>query len=506
MYRYLAIVRQTDDAATRNAVDGMLSSIRGANRGLSCAHDGDCLTIFHTSCETGTNRSRRIGLDGILLGVLFRALPLGQAAPESLPACDIDFLRRNYWGRYIVFLRDKDGRYSVCRDPSGALPCYIMECDRSFIVFSHIDDLRLLLAPKLTINWHFIKSYLVFDRIVTSSTGFNEITQVLGGERVLLTARGITRSFYWNPIDIAETDVIDDAEDALAALAEVTRGCVRAWASQYDRIVHQLSGGLDSAIVLSCLSGAVHSRDIVCINLSTDAAETDERYFAKLAANNAHCELMEIRQSPYSKTLVQMLTAAGFASPQFATFESDAEDARRQLVTDRRAQAIFTGQGGDHLFQRRRDTLVASEYLHRNGVGAELPRLILDNARLSGRSVWSVLCACLRYAVARRSFDPYSAFGRSTLMTVDARQSVEDADIRHGWFPRHTAWPAAKFRHLFDIVDCQQFYAVRCTFADIVHPLISQPLMECSLRIPTYRLCDVTGGLEARQSGDGSRI
>jgi asparagine synthase (glutamine-hydrolysing) len=37
-------------------------------------------------------------------------------------------------------------------------------------------------------------------------------------------------------------------------------------------------------------------------------------------------------------------------------------------------------------------------------------------------------------------------------------------------------------------VDCQHFYAHTCEYADLVHPLISQPLMECSLRIPSYVL------------------
>jgi asparagine synthase (glutamine-hydrolysing) len=47
---------------------------------------------------------------------------------------------------------------------------------------------------------------------------------------------------------------------------------------------------------------------------------------------------------------------------------------------------------------------------------------------------------------------------------------------------------------IFDIVDCQHFYAHTCEYADLVHPLISQPLIECSLRIPSYVLA--CGGID----------
>jgi asparagine synthase (glutamine-hydrolysing) len=57
---------------------------------------------------------------------------------------------------------------------------------------------------------------------------------------------------------------------------------------------------------------------------------------------------------------------------------------------------------------------------------------------------------------------------------------------------------------IFDIVDCQHFCAHTCEYADLVHPLISQPLIECSLRIPSYVL--TSGGTDrglARQAFSG---
>ena len=47
---------------------------------------------------------------------------------------------------------------------------------------------------------------------------------------------------------------------------------------------------------------------------------------------------------------------------------------------------------------------------------------------------------------------------------------------------------------IFDIVDCQHFYAYTCDYADLVHPLISQLLIERSLQIPSYILA--SGGTD----------
>jgi len=66
---------------------------------------------------------------------------------------------------------------------------------------------------------------------------------------------------------------------------------------------------------------------------------------------------------------------------------------------------------------------------------------------------------------------------------------------------KRVAPPRAMVYRIFDIVDCQHFYAYTCAYADLVHPLISQPLIECSLQIPSYVLtCGGTDRGLARQA------
>src|SRR6202007_2214999 len=92
---------------------------------------------------------------------------------------------------------------------------------------------------------------------------------------------------------------------------------------------------------------------------------------------------------------------------------------------------------------------------------------------------------------------PYVTQERPTFV----RAGVNAAFPRHPWVERASQLPRAMLHRIFDIVDCQHFYAHTCAYADLVHPLISQPRMECSLRIPSYVLA--SGGTDrglARQA------
>src|SRR6185437_1302279 len=99
----------------------------------------------------------------------------------------------------------------------------------------------------------YLANYLVSGAPNNGSTGLAGVSQVLSGECRELSIGGTRSHFYWNPLDIAKADRIEDAQSAVVATERVVRKCVRSWASAFDGVLLHLSGGLDSSIIAACL-------------------------------------------------------------------------------------------------------------------------------------------------------------------------------------------------------------------------------------------------------------
>jgi asparagine synthase (glutamine-hydrolysing) len=171
--------------------------------------------------------------------------------------------------------------------------------------------------------------------------------------------------------------------------------------------------------------------------------------------------------------------------------------AKRQLAAERGAGGIYSGQGGDHLFHRRQSPLVAAEYVQRHGLGRNGFPIMLATARMAEQPLLSIFASALRFGVFRRRYDPYGGLRPPPFVSIEAATTplaTVREQIHHPWVRGAKHLPAAKCQQIADLVDTQCFSTASCTYADVVHPLISQPIIECCLRIPTYHLTH--GGIE----------
>ncbi|MEO1020429.1 MAG: asparagine synthase C-terminal domain-containing protein, partial [Pseudomonadota bacterium] len=283
-------------------------------------------------------------------------------------------------------------------------------------------------------------------------------------------------------------NAIEDPDEARAAIGSVIRQCVHAWASGYDSILHELSGGLDSSIVAACLASGCHHSSILCFHYFTESSEGDERAFARATADGVGCELIEREIRASERSLESQFNPARIATPAVLGFIPASETLKRQLVAERHAGTVFSGQGGDHLFQETRTKLIAAEYAHRHGVSSQLRQVVADTSRLTQESIWSILGAVVRYGLLGRPFDPYACYEAPSILTGDARASLSRDTYTHPWVENADRLPAGKMQQVLHVVDCQPFYSYPCTYADQIHPLISQPIIELCLQIPTYVL------------------
>ena len=353
------------------------------------------------------------------------------------------------------------------------------------------DGVRLGLDD-FSVNWKYVAAALCYMRLQLHSTALEGVSQVLGGECVELCRGRTRRSFYWDPLQIADSEVFENPAEAAQALRRATRDCVHAWASCYGGILHTLSGGLDSSIVMACLQDAPSQPRITCINYHSPGSDADERAYARLAAQAAGRELIEReRNAAFSfEPLLHMQRSS--VPPVTFLYGLENMRAEAQLAAEHGASAIFSGNTGDQLFYQSRAGFAAADYISRHGIRPALFSIALNAARMDRVSVWNVL----REALAHRMFQvPWSARSDVAqfrqLLTRDVVDAVQrDDTFIHPLFQHPGQRPNGKLYHAYSLLFAPDFYTPtgRPDDPELIAPLYAQPLIEICLRIPTYLL------------------
>jgi len=440
---------------------------------------------------------------GVVLGDLFRSD--GRSDVKTHPELDADtsarilatggrYLTENFWGSYVAFLRDRTRRATrVIRDPTGALECLLTSCGNVRICFSSMRDCKPLDRIDFSVNWDYIATMLGFQLMLdTRETGLNEITRIAGGECLTIERSSMSIDVYWDPFEIVRTGSIDDVRTAAARLRTTVKGVTHAWASRYDSILHLLSGGLDSSIILGCLTDAPSVPSVVCINnYYSRGSNSDERSFARLAAHRAAVRLVEFESNP-NVDLRSAIEIAPAASPSDIVTGSGSLAQIRQTSKDFHAQALFSGVGGDEVFFETGLRYVCADRIYRRRFDAMLARSAFQISRLAGNSVWHTLAKGLRDGLTPNPLT--SILGRfkpSQLVTpMVAERITEKRLFVH---PRIVEASVAgvspgKIWQILCLSHANEPALNEPGDPDQVNPLFSQPVIELCLRIPTELL------------------
>ena len=503
MFRYVAFAWADGDGTAAEGARVLSDRLRAGPRAWQLVLEQPGLQVFCTDIRPGSSEPYLLHRNaGVVLGKLF--VTGGEAASTSAPlalseeesrkilANEGRRLVERYWGRYVAFLHDAPSRtHWVLRDPTGALPCFTSRMLGVDVFFSNMQDAVDLPGTRFSVDWLYVAAQLCMTRMQVPSTGLKEVSQILGGECAELRAGRMSRQFYWNALSIAAEPPIEDPSTAAGLLRSRTRDCVHAWASSYGSIVHLLSGGLDSSIVLGCLKDAPVRPRITCLNFHSPGSNTDERAYAALAAEGSGCEVIE-RPRNTAVTLRSMLDIQPSALPTDYFFALDGGRTEAAVASEHRATAVFSGYGGDQLFYQSQALFAAGDYLSRHGVGPALFTVALDAARVDRVSVWRVLRDAVSHGLLRRRWAPSDESGRyKTLIREDVVRDISrNREIVHPWFRATGRAPSGKIFHAFQLLFPYDFYNPlgRETDPETVTPLLSQPLLELVMRIPTWVL------------------
>jgi asparagine synthase (glutamine-hydrolysing) len=437
---------------------------------------------------------------GVIVGTLFKRCTPSATAPAVFSASEtraiLDSrgarLIESYWGRYVAFLVDSaTKRRWVLKDPTGRMPCFRTDYQGIAIVFSSLHDFERLNLRALAICWPYIDRRVAVGSGRWGQTALQGIEEVLGGERIEYHEGSMKSTLLWQPQRIVASESLEDADQAAEALRSVLLDCTRAWLRGHEHIVHRLSGGLDSSIVMGCLKQLADSRSITCVTYFDPEGSSDERPWARRATQGARCEHLELARDPRLR-FDNLLTMCPLPYPpqDISFLEFGALD--RGIAAERSVTAIFTGDGGDTLFGSHTYRFAAADYLHRHGVDGTLLKVALNVAASEDTSLWHVLLRAVRGE--RREWDGFTAS-----QLLQARRLVcphrfawaveqEQGDC-HPWFTSGRCSLSVQAA-LTPVIASDLYYdpllPPEVHAPELICPVLSQPVVELCLRIPSF--------------------
>jgi asparagine synthase (glutamine-hydrolysing) len=507
MYPFVALLWNAQDAAAREAAAQLEERMRRSSRQWENLLTVDGLSVFASPPTDPVLRSYVLpGEAGVVLGKLFWA-DLTRASLGSIEQIDAhtaaeivrtagEHLARNFWGGYVALLTDRQGGCDyVIRDCSGKLPCYSRRHGDVTIVFADSNDLADLELPSPTVNWEYLAGFIYSSQMQVRDCAVKEVREVLAGECLTVQGGTARQTVLWDPRRVCREGVIDRYEDAVVELRSVARKCIEAWARGGRPMLLGLSGGFDSAVVLGLLSDSSARPPITCINQYSATPHEDERKYARAAAERAGVKLVEVPMATAADRFgPRLLEAPKTSKPAVAALFRFLEiDLINRIAQEAGAHALWTGQGGDHVFLQTTYALSARDFLRRYGPGPGFFAAVHDAARLSRQPYWFVLKA----AFARgREVGPSSSAPKPCFVNPAALPADVDHYVSHPWAADAQDLPPGKhmqIRFLAEVVNRHRPIA-GLERAPQHHPLLSQPLMAVCLRIPTYDL--LRGGRE----------
>lgn len=448
--------------------------------GLDIVHDSHPLiALANPAC-----RCLAMAGQGLVLGTLFHrhgpARPI-EAADRldraRLLAGRGDTLLGSCWGGYVAAFAG--GAVQILRDPSGALPCYYAATPVATLFAS---DIELLLTSGLvwpTIDRSGLARQLWRGNLPTSQTVLDGIIELLPGFAVEVADGSGEQCPLWSPWDYVNTADAERA-DIAERLRRTVSQCVLAWTAKRERLLVSVSGGLDSAIVAACLVRA--GRDVECLTLYGDEPSADERVYARALCAHVEVPLVERRYAVEAIDL-EVPLAAHLPRPIGRSHEQAYERAHLALAREIGADAFVTGNGGDNVFGYSQSAGAIADRLRSEGLSAGVLRTLGDVCRQTGCGPAQALGATLRL-LRRRSYRWRAA---PMFLEPSVQSALAQEGLTHPWLDQPgDAWPG-KAGHVAALLRVQQVLEPgRSRHAYVLHPLLSQPIVEACLAIPSW--------------------
>ncbi len=483
-FRYLAIAsknpQRVKDFAVRVETNSSLRPVFAASHCSVFASDkAMCLSVG----------------GGVVVGHVFKP---GTGAPaisrfderdgDRIHRTNGDVLIEDFWGGYVgIFGGGTADSLTILRDPSGALPCYVYRNGDAAIISSDLETLGASGGAPITVDWNYLAQHLRRLDLRTPSTAIVGLTEVMPGFRIDVFRPERPPEGRWSPWTFAQKPNFGTADEIAEDLGAVVKTNVHAWASGFEHILLSISGGLDSSILAAALKSSGGKTTL--LTMCTDEFNGDERRYARAVGEGLDLPMIEAFHD-LDRVDVTKATAPHLPRPLFSAFGQSEHKIKFALSADLGVDAVFTGIGGDNVFCHTQSaTPVVDRYRH-EGLSDGTLQTISDVCTLTGGTVPQVMSRAIK-----RYFGPpfYRWAEDSTFLVTTGRPHTADR-FPHPWLAYPKGTLPAKYAHIGMLARIQgtiDGYS-RMSQPLQVNPLLSQPIIETCLRIPSWQW--VAGG------------
>ena len=252
-------------------------------------------------------------------------------------------------GMWAFAIWDQNENQLFCaRDRFGIKPFYYYKDEEQFFFASEIKAL-LQCGIKYNPNEDAIGNYLAFGmKDYSENTFFDCIKQLMPGYYMLIDDEGVEIINYYDlkptPIDTNKPDCTSYEKTVNDLLLNSIKLRLRSDVA----VGSNLSGGIDSSIIVSCISSIFRVKDYVTYSFFTKDANSDESEFVNIVLReknvaNKHTYIENVNEKIIYSIIKKI-------DEPFRSFGILSIDSVFNLISTDDTKVILDGQGADEIF------------------------------------------------------------------------------------------------------------------------------------------------------------
>lgn len=387
------------------------------------------------------------------------------------------------WGEYLAILAEGALVPRVFRSPSGALDALTWRRGELRFLADDLDGVPEAVWPEaFALDWDEVARIVRHPAAAAGGEAFIGLHSITPGDLQLLG--GDNAETIWRPA----ASVRPSADvDVAAELRTKVFEAVDQVAADAGGMLLEVSGGLDSSIVALSVARCGRAGQVgTALNQHSAEAEGDERPWAQAVCRAAGVPLISIEKPVGRLEEVDFRVLGSGVRPALEGLDPLRDRRYLEIAGAVGARSLMTGQGGDAVFFQMPSAAVMGDLMRSEGLRSAFGHRGCELAIWQRRSIWSLAREAL-FDAPRLEASPMARF-------LGPRARDAPPGPSHPWLVDLGELPPGKRLQIAHLVLCQLKFgrSLRGDGLEILHPLLSQPVVETCLAIPSYEL--VRGG------------
>lgn len=413
---------------------------------------------------------------------------------------NIEITLEQFWGRYILIKKDEKNRQiQILKDPIGQIPLFFHTVENICTIFS--TDIKLLFDisnSQKQWNWHYLSNYLINGGLTSKSSPFLNIHELPSGCKLELSNnKKVLVDLVWNPLNYCKNK--NSELDILHNINNVLYTVLKSWTGNFNEIILEFSGGLDSSAILFTLKDILSrtNKNLKPLNIYDSITNaSNELHYANQICLELNIKLNTLSSDnilPFNST-IPIDYIPNKPHPFFTYLKM--EKAILELADKSKLTTYISGQGGDEVFMCPPAIDSISD-------------LILDGSFSELMNKTKILSGYYRIPATSIAMRNFKSLGNYFMKLPPCKYQNIDNPEKTPWLKKIT-FDIAKnpLKHPFyekilkhrispgKYVQIDSiFQALNLINQDVIswenarfYPLITQPIIELALSIPSYKL------------------